>query len=455
MSRPLGNEELEAFRSEPEFDFRRYFFVFLRYYRLILLFIILSIAFTAVSLRNNEDVFSSFAQIVIEKEPYTFGTPYFRMPKGIDANMIQMWMYSPPVMEKIYAILGETPAEDMRGYNVSFPIRDQMEQSDTLLVSIRARAKNPDLAFKMSDAMITAFQSQLMDNQLQKTRASMAWMVERLADQKKKVETAEQRFQEYKQSIQVLSFEDQRAAETTKILNVQNELNLITNQRLQLEVDYNKLNNALRKSREISDLTFKSQNVDPITGLLQEYNTIHVQKQEKLKVFKSKHPEILDLDTQLQTLRARIEKEKRNAVTSLQISLQTLQERESVLSRSMGEHRQRAQEIAQNEWQYRILERELLTNEELYHSLMTEIEGTDLRGKIESTSVTVINPPSMPPVPDPKGHLRNFLKAILIGLVLGAGLALTLDYFEMSIRTPEELERRLGIPVIGVIPEKD
>ncbi len=348
MSVPLENEGFERIENEPEIDFRRYYFVLLRHYRMIVIFAIVSAVFAVVRLQSQEDVYTSVAQIMIENESYSLGrNPYFRLPNSIDSEMIRLWMMSSPVMSKISAQLGPEVLNGMMGFNISFPIREQQENSTALLALVSASAREPQLAYRMADAMITAFRSQLMDNQLQKTKESMAWMAERLTDQKKKVEEAEARFQEYKQTIQVVSFEEQRSAESSKILKASSEVNDIINLRLQLEVDYRKLSEAMAKNHDISDLTFKSQNIEPVTGLIRDYNTLIVQKQEKLKVFKSKHPEITELEAQLQTLRSRIETEKQNVVSSFQIRLQTLIEREGVLSKSIEEYKKSAQDIAE------------------------------------------------------------------------------------------------------------
>ena len=457
MIDPGATEGFEPIYQEPEIDYRQYIYVLMLHYRLIVVFVVISVMLAAVKLNMREDVFTSQASIMIEKEPSSIGRDryLYRRSSGLDANMIKLWMTSSPVMSKVRNILGDSVGGGMLGYNIKFPILSQLEDTDSLLVLIKASARNPKLAYGMSSAMITAFRSQLMDNQLQKATESMAWMVERLADQKNKVEEAEARFQEYKQSIQVVSFEDQRSAQSSKILRAASELDDVTSQRVRLDIDYSKLSKALGKGQEVSDLTFLSQNIDPITSLLQEYNTLAVEKQEKLKVFKSKHPEITELDSRLQTLRARIEREKENAVTSLGLKIQNLKEREALLKQTIDENKKKAQEISDKEWQYRILERELSINEELYHSLVTELEGTDLRGKIESTTITVIEPPYEPSMPDPKNTIRSLLKALAIGLVLGCGVVLAMDFLETTIRSPEELERRLGIPVVGVIPEKE
>lgn len=58
--------------------------------------------------------------------------------------------------------------------------------------------------------------------------------------------------------------------------------------------------------------------------------------------------------------------------------------------------------------------------------------------------------PSSPVSPDP---LRDGLLALLLGGMLGVGLAFLLEQLDDRWRSPEEVERVSGVPTFGVIPE--
>jgi capsular polysaccharide biosynthesis protein len=40
----------------------------------------------------------------------------------------------------------------------------------------------------------------------------------------------------------------------------------------------------------------------------------------------------------------------------------------------------------------------------------------------------------------------------MIGLAVGIGTVLTLEYFDTTVKSPDEIERFLGLPVIGIVP---
>jgi capsular polysaccharide biosynthesis protein len=68
------------------------------------------------------------------------------------------------------------------------------------------------------------------------------------------------------------------------------------------------------------------------------------------------------------------------------------------------------------------------------------------------TTATVWERASEPEEPNSLGPERIVLLALAVGLILGVGLALLLDYFDDRCRSPEEAEQVSGVPVFGVIP---
>jgi capsular polysaccharide biosynthesis protein len=58
----------------------------------------------------------------------------------------------------------------------------------------------------------------------------------------------------------------------------------------------------------------------------------------------------------------------------------------------------------------------------------------------------------LPSVPISNGLSRNLVLSGIFGLLAGVALILLLDYLDVTVRSPNELERRIGLPVLGIIP---
>jgi len=59
----------------------------------------------------------------------------------------------------------------------------------------------------------------------------------------------------------------------------------------------------------------------------------------------------------------------------------------------------------------------------------------------------------LPVVPEGKGAVGRLLTGAMFGFVIAAGVAFLLDYLDITPRSADDLERHLGLPVLGVIPE--
>ncbi|WP_415285528.1 YveK family protein [Clostridium perfringens] len=74
---------------------------------------------------------------------------------------------------------------------------------------------------------------------------------------------------------------------------------------------------------------------------------------------------------------------------------------------------------------------------------------------IPNGNVQVIQKPQLPENPVSPNKKRNILIAFVLGLVLGGGIVLSIEYLDNTFKSREELEKTLELPIIGAIPDYD
>ncbi|HUE59398.1 MAG TPA: hypothetical protein VMO88_07425, partial [Acidimicrobiales bacterium] len=79
--------------------------------------------------------------------------------------------------------------------------------------------------------------------------------------------------------------------------------------------------------------------------------------------------------------------------------------------------------------------------------------GLNGRSGSPTSPVSITQEAVLPTAPLSNGLGRNLILSGIFGFLVAVGVVLVLDYLDLSVRTPEDLERRAGLPVLGIIPQ--
>jgi len=97
-------------------------------------------------------------------------------------------------------------------------------------------------------------------------------------------------------------------------------------------------------------------------------------------------------------------------------------------------------------------ERKKKVQEETYLMMKTKLEETKIQEAGKSKNVSVLDAAIEPLFPVKPKKKLNFLLGALIGLGLGIGISFLIEYFDNSLKSPEEVEK-LGFNLLATIPK--
>jgi capsular exopolysaccharide synthesis family protein len=117
----------------------------------------------------------------------------------------------------------------------------------------------------------------------------------------------------------------------------------------------------------------------------------------------------------------------------------------------LSDTKQEALNLNEKIMQYEVLRRDLETNKQLYDTIMKKIKEQDITKQIQTVNVWVVEKAETPQSPVKPRKTFNIFFGIMVGLLGGTGLAFFIDYLDNTIKSPEELEKKLEIPVLGMI----
>ena len=103
--------------------------------------------------------------------------------------------------------------------------------------------------------------------------------------------------------------------------------------------------------------------------------------------------------------------------------------------------------------QYNLLAREADTNRQLYDGLLERFKTLNAMAGVSLSNIAIIDNAEVPKAPSSPNLVKNLLLGLLFGLGLSALLVFFRDQFDDAIRVPEDIEGKLGLPLLGVVPK--
>src|SRR5690606_22596610 len=97
-------------------------------------------------------------------------------------------------------------------------------------------------------------------------------------------------------------------------------------------------------------------------------------------------------------------------------------------------------------------QREVDANRALYDTFMTRLKETSATSDLDSATARVVDPAVVPTEPVKPKKTLIVLIAGPLPLFTGVGLSLLLDALNNPFKSTEEIENKLNIPVLGILP---
>ncbi|MGB7569644.1 MAG: polysaccharide biosynthesis tyrosine autokinase [Chitinivibrionales bacterium] len=98
------------------------------------------------------------------------------------------------------------------------------------------------------------------------------------------------------------------------------------------------------------------------------------------------------------------------------------------------------------------LQRSSEVYQNVYNVLLEKAEEERMHSTSSSAGIKIVDVARMPEQPIPKNQSRYYIIGVILGLLLGIGLALFLEFNDTSIKSNEDVERYLGVSILGAIP---
>ncbi len=299
----------------------------------------------------------------------------------------------------------------------------------------------------------------------QRREASLGEAGTQLEAERKKVEAdllqAEQELQKFRERADGLSLqpdnENQPAIERLNAIN--QELTEVQIKRVGLSSRIGVMRRALEAQDLGSENTTRAlftlpivKTDDTLVQLRQSLAEAEKERAVLADTYGAQHPLLKSADGKVTLVRDQFRTALLDVVTAEENQLEMLTEEEHELQRRYDEQKRSTIELAKESFVFNRLQNDVTRHRRLLDALVERMREVDVSSNLIRTNVQIVERASVPSYPINAGRSRRVTLSLMIGLLLGIGLAFVFENLDDTVKTPEDLKERLQAPLLGFVP---
>lgn len=323
----------------------------------------------------------------------------------------------------------------------------------TNLVELSYVAPSPNLAADVANAVADAYIDWNLESKFQILGQASQFLGGQIEQLKSEIDDKERQLQAYSRQKDIVSVDPQTNVTLQKLEALNRDYAQAVSDRVSKEARYHEVETA--RPDTIAD-TLSS---GLITQLRNEQARLEREYAEKLNLFKPEWPAMQQLKAQIdkgrQHLDGVIQETVSKARDAARADYQTALRREETLKSVLQGQKNEAMALNTNAIEYNNLKVEVETKRALLDTLLKRNAETQVTSRLRGerlSNVRVVDRALPPRYRFRPSYRNNALMSLFFGCAIGIGLAFLLEYLDRSLRTPEQVERILQLPALGVIP---
>ncbi len=315
------------------------------------------------------------------------------------------------------------------------------------IVKINIDHTDPAVAKKVVDGYAEVFITDNLDRRFEATAYARKFLEERLQQLKARLGESEKQLVKYAEDKGIISLNDNKVLSAT-------DLEAINTKLAEVRAELSKKEQLWKQAQATNGLGLKQiLDSEAIQANRKLRTELAAEYQQKLAIYKPAFPAMAQLRNQIKELDRQVASEVEAIKQAIEAEYHAAKDEEQDLLTRLEGAKVDVVEQRNRSIDYNIIQREVDTNRTLYDGLLQRYKEIGVAGGVGTNNISIVDRASQPIFPRSPNLLLNVCLALVGGLLLGVLAALGLDYLDDSFRAPEDIEREIGLPVIGVIPK--
>lgn len=318
-----------------------------------------------------------------------------------------------------------------------------MPSRESSVVEISFKGADPAFAAAVANAFADEYQKISVQLKTEPAKKASSYFNEQTKQLRDNLEAAQARLSKYQQEKGIVSLDNNR---------VDVELSRLSDLSAQLVAAQTQAMEA--SSRERMATGVGSPDVAN-NALVQSLRVSLASGEAKLAEAASRygrnHPVYQSAQAEVGKMRAELNAALGSVSKSVGANAQVYRQREAELRAELAAQKTRVLELNRTRDELGVMLKDLDSAQRAFDAASNRFSQTRIEAQAEQSDISILNPAVPPTEPSGPRVLLNTLVSILLGTILGVGLALLLELINRPVRSTGDVKDMLGIPVLGTI----
>ena len=409
-----------------------------------------------------------------------------KQPKGLGSSILEALPTGNPMASKQ---LMSTYAEILKSRSVVVPVIEATEEGkdgkypeyeaylksriatapfkDTEIMKVTFKANTAEDAQKGNKLLVEGFLNRLTELERGEQKTTRQFIEERVNTSKEELQAAESVLTEFKKEHKLLAPESQVQLAAEKLTLADK---LRAENQVALEAARAR-NNAVKA--QLQNNTASIADNATISGMQAKLAELEAERVSYLDKYTDKHPRVIEVNKEIANMRKTMDAEFKRVAEMMvpssnpvhqglladmfksEAEISVAQSNLQAVKALENKYNNDVATLSEVEQEYLTLLRDVTVSQEIYVMLAKRLEEAKVAEVAVSTEVQVVDEPTLPEQRVAPKRGLTLVLAFLLGILGSCGFVIARELMNRTVKTSEDIENYLGLPVLGQIPSSE
>ncbi|XLZ72526.1 chain length determinant protein EpsF [Massilia sp. SR12] len=321
---------------------------------------------------------------------------------------------------------------------------DVIPARESSVLNVSFKASDPQFAAAVANAFAEEYMKITVQLKVEPMKKATSYFNSQLKLLRDNLEVAQSKLSKYQQEHGIVSVDNRLDVESMRL----NDLSAQLVQAQSQSMEATSRQSVARGSGSSSpDVT--------ASPVVQNLRVNLAQQESKLAEMGQRlgrnHPQYQSASAEVARLRAGLNEQTALVTSSVSNNANVFAQREAALRAALGEQKAKVLQLNRQRDEMNVLSKDMENAQRAFDQAAQRVSQTRIEGGSDQSDVSVLNPAVAPIEPSGPRVLLNTVLSLLLGSMLGIGIAMLSEMFDRRVRSESDLAEVAHIPVLATI----